>query len=286
MDITLAKTFLAIVETGSFKDAAERLHVTQSTVSLRVRTLENALGRVLFERSKSGTKLTPAGSQFQRHATAMMRVWHHARLDVALADKHTDHLAVGGQTSLWLGFLLPWIAALRRDQPHIAVTATMGASAILMERLIEGTLDLAIVYRAQARPGLFIEHILDEELVLVSNSDHDLRRPDENYIFVNWGPEFSADHANTYPELSGTGLQLDLGAIAIAYLEEMRGSGYFPLRIARPLVESGKLKLAKRARRFVYPVYAAYPEDHDEDAYAPILDELRRQADRVASKSG
>jgi len=61
MDITLAKTFLAIAESGSFNDAADRLHVTQSTISSRIKTLEDLLGKSLLERSKSGAKLTPAG---------------------------------------------------------------------------------------------------------------------------------------------------------------------------------------------------------------------------------
>ncbi|MDX1743391.1 MAG: LysR family transcriptional regulator, partial [Ruegeria sp.] len=61
MDIELARTFLAVVETGTFFDAANRVHVTQSTVSMRIRTLEQQLGQAVFERGKSGATLTPAG---------------------------------------------------------------------------------------------------------------------------------------------------------------------------------------------------------------------------------
>jgi len=284
MDLTLAKTFLAIAESGSFKEAAGRLHVTQSTVSLRMKTLEAELGRLLFERSKAGTRLTPAGSQFQRHATALIRVWRHAQLEVALAESHEDHLAVGGQTSLWEGFLLPWIARLRTDLNHIAVSAAMGVSNTLMERLIEGSLDLAIVYRAHARPGVMVEHLLDEELVLVSSGDKDLSKPDEGYVFVNWGPEFSSDHADAYPELTRTGLNLNLGAVAITYLLTSKSSGYFPLRIAKPYISDGRLRVAKRAPRFVYPVFAAYPEHHDENAYREVLESLRAAAERISEE--
>lgn len=281
MDITLAKTFLAIIETGSFKDAADRLFVTQSTVSLRIKSLEDVLGRKLFERSKSGTKLTPAGEKFQRHATALMRVWRHAQLDVALSEVHTEHLTVGGQTSLWEGFLIPWIAWLRTEQTHVAISATMGTSNLIMERLVEGTLDLAVVYRAHVRPGLCVEHLFDEELVLVGSAHQNIEQPASNYVFVNWGPEFSADHAEAFPELSRSGLQLDLGAIAINYLLDASASGYFPMRVAKPYIDDGRLHVEKRARRFVYPVYAAYPEERDDSAYAPILEGLRRFATDV-----
>ena len=58
MDITNIRTFLAVVETGSFVSAAERVHVTQSTVSMRIRSLEEQLGVKVFERNKSGASLT------------------------------------------------------------------------------------------------------------------------------------------------------------------------------------------------------------------------------------
>lgn len=281
MDLVLVKTFLGIVEGGSFKVAADRLSVTQSTVSLRVKALETALGRSLFERSKAGAQLTTAGQQFQRHATALMRVWNHAQLDVGLSASHSDHLAVGAQSSLWEGFLLNWIAWLGEHQSHLAITASIGTSQVLMEKLLEGTLDLAIAYRAQARPGVCVEHLMDEELVLVTGSQTGRVRPERGYVFINWGPEFASDHSEALPEFSKTGLSFDLGALAITYLVETECSGYFPERIARPYLDDGRLKLVKKARRFVYPVYAAYPENRDEEAYAPILQALRAQAEAV-----
>ena len=61
MDTELARTFLTVVTAGNFITAAERLHVSQSTVSTRIHTLEEQLGCTLFVRNKAGTTLTPAG---------------------------------------------------------------------------------------------------------------------------------------------------------------------------------------------------------------------------------
>ena len=63
MDIDQARTFLAIAAHGSFLEAARRLHVTQSTVSARIRNLEAELGVRLFVRNRSGASLTPAGQR-------------------------------------------------------------------------------------------------------------------------------------------------------------------------------------------------------------------------------
>ena len=101
MDITLARTFLEIVATGRFQRAAERLHVTQTAVSARVRALEELLGRPLFVRNKSGASLTPAGEQFSRYASTLVQVWERARHQVAVPTGRQGVLTVGSEQSLW-----------------------------------------------------------------------------------------------------------------------------------------------------------------------------------------
>src|SRR6478609_1190798 len=183
MDINLARTFLMVAETGSFIDAARKMNVTQSTVSARIKSLEDLLGRPLFERSKNGAELTSSGSQFQKHALALVRVWQHAQLEIGLSATHRDHLSVAAPLSLWHGFLLKWVAWLRHDIPDIAVTASAGITPVLTQRLIEGTLDLAVLYRTVQPPGHVIEHLFDEELVLVSSAKTAPRRGSGDYVF-------------------------------------------------------------------------------------------------------
>ena len=79
MDTELARTFLTVITAGNFISAAERLHVSQSTVSTRIHTLEDQLGCTLFVRNKAGTTLTSAGRQFQRHAATLVRAIEQAR---------------------------------------------------------------------------------------------------------------------------------------------------------------------------------------------------------------
>lgn len=281
MDIKMAKTFLAVIETGNFINAADKLNTTQSTISARIKTLEELIGKQLIERSKTGAKLTPAGEQFQKHAMGMIRIWQRAQIEVGLSDQHADHLAVGAQVSLWEGFLLQWLAWLRKELSELAITATFGSSVILLDRISEGTLDLAIVYRPHQRPGFIVEHLFDEELVLLTSGDENGKKPDKNYIFVNWGPEFQNDHGEAYPDLVHMGLHLDLGSIGVSYLLDNKASGYFPIRIAKSYLATGDLKIMKKAPKFVYPVYAVYPELRDEEAYEPILKSLRQFAEKV-----
>ena len=170
MDVNLARTFLMVIETGSFIEAGRRMNITQSTVSARIKNLEELLGRPVFERSKLGAELTGAGQQFQKHALALVRVWRHAQLEAGLSSKHRDHLAVGAPNALWEGFLLRWVSWLRINIPDIAVSATGGLPAVHTQRLVEGTLDLAVLYRPVQLPGFTIEHLFDEEFVMVSSA--------------------------------------------------------------------------------------------------------------------
>lgn len=281
MDINLARTFLMVAETGSFIEAAAKLNITQSTVSARIKGLEELLGRPVFERSKSGADLTAAGEQFRKHALALVRVWQRAQLEVSLSDQHRDHLAVGAPIGLWQGFLLKWVARLRTDSPDIAVSAISATSSTLTQRLIEGTLDLAVMYRPIQPPGHVVEHLFDEEFVLVTSARASSRRTTSDYVFVDWGPDFQQDHAAAYPELANPGLHLDLGSISIDYLLSNEASAYFPARIVKHHVARGRLRQPKRARRFVYPVYMVYPESRDEETYDQIIQGLRSAAARI-----
>ena len=120
MDIELARTFLEIVSTGSFIRASERLNVGQTTVSARIRNLEQQLGRQLFVRHKGGASLTPAGEQFLRHAPMFVQLWQRTLHQVAVPPGRRAVLTVGSEVSLWQPLLLDWVQWMRRSLPDIA----------------------------------------------------------------------------------------------------------------------------------------------------------------------
>ena len=119
MDTELARTFLEIVRTRSFVRAAEQLHVSQTTVSARVRALEERLGRPLFIRNKKGAALTAAGEQFLRYAPSFLQLWQRARHQVAVPPGRRAVLAVGGELSLWHPWLIDWLHWMRQAAPDV-----------------------------------------------------------------------------------------------------------------------------------------------------------------------
>lgn len=153
VDIDRARTFLEIVHTGSFLKAADRLHVTQTTVSARVRTLEEELGRRLFERNRNGATLTSAGREFERFAQSFVQIWERARQQLKMPPGRTSVVALGGELSLWDPLLLEWLVWMKANQPGIAIHANVGVPDQLVEQLRTGVLDLAVLYAPKLLPG-------------------------------------------------------------------------------------------------------------------------------------
>jgi DNA-binding transcriptional LysR family regulator len=279
MDITLARTFLEIAAAGSFQRAAERLHVTQTAVSARVRALEDLLGRKLFLRNKSGASLTPAGEQFMRYAQTLVQVWERARHQVAVPPGRRAVVTVGGELSLWNPLLLDWLIWMKQAAPQLALRAEVGLPESLVNQVAEGILDIAVVYAPQQRPGLKIELLIEEKLVLVTTSRRGQAQRATDYVFVDWGADFAARHNLAFPELSNAGTFVGLGPLGLHYILESGGSGYFRMNVVRPYLASGQLRLLPGAAEFAYPAYAVYSEEADAQVVTPALVGLRHVAE-------
>lgn len=274
MDIELARTFLEIASTGSFIKAAERLHVAQTTVSARVRLLEQQLGRPLFVRNKAGATLTPAGEQFLRFAPTFVQLWQRARQQVAVPEGHRAVLTVGSEVSLWQPILLDWVKAMRRSHPDIALRVHVDVPQDLITHVASGLVDIAIMYAPQHRPGLEIDLLMEEELVLVTTDLSTYRADDPRYVHVEWGPDFTLHHGASFPDTTPS-LVANLGPLALTYVLSEGGSGYFRLHAVQPYLESGKLQLVPGAPHFSFPVYAAHSANIDVETLGTALSVLR-----------
>lgn len=274
MDTELAKTFLEIVSTGSFVRAAERLNVGQTTVSARIRTLEQQLGRPLFVRNKAGASLTPAGEQFLRYAPTFVQLWQRARHQVAVPPGHRAVLTVGSEVSLWHPLLLDWVLWMRRSLRDIALRVHVDVPQDLIDQVASGLVDVAIMYAPQHRPGLKVDLLMEEKLVLVTTDPEGALLDDTHYVHVDWGPDFLLHHGISFPE-TVPGLFANLGPLALSYVLAAGGSGYFRMRSVQPHLASGELHLVAGMPQFSYPVYAVSSANADHSVLAPAMEGLR-----------
>jgi DNA-binding transcriptional LysR family regulator len=282
MDTELARTFLTVVEAGNFISAAERLHVSQSTVSTRIHTLEQQLGCILFVRNKAGTALTAAGRQFQRHASTLVRTVAQARHDIGIPDGFRGTLVVGGRIGLWEEFLLHWLPAMRKAEPAISIRAESGLEPDIMPGLIEGRVDIGVMYTPQSRPGLKVEQLFEDRLVMVSTARRAAPEPQAGYVYVDWGPEFDARHRACFPNFGGPALTANIGWLGLRHILKNGGSGYFPMRIVLPDLAEKRLHLVAGAPEFAMPAYVVYPADSGREELTHAVAIMHRLAAQPA----
>ena len=277
MDINLARTFLEVLASGSFGIAAERLHLTQTAVSARIRALEDQLGRRLFVRNKAGARLTPAGERFVHHAVTLIQAWERARYQVALPPGREDVVSLGGELTLWHPLLADWLIWMHRECPEFALRAEVDSPARLLDRVQEGSLDIAVLYSPQQRPDLVTELIAEEKLVMVT-SDPDGAMIPGQYIHVDWGPTFAASHQAAFPELASPPVSISLGLLALAYLLTAGGSGYFRIGTVNPFLADGRLRRVSGTPEFSHSAYAVYATRRDLTVINRVLDGLKTVA--------
>lgn len=273
MDTESARTFLEVATAGSFQAAAERLHVTQSTVSARIRQLEDQLGSALFVRNKKGAALTPAGIRFQRHAIAMLRLWEQARREARLPPGHRALLRIGSEAGLWNRLLHRWIPWMRRNAADVALRCEVGVPNGLIQRLQDGTLDLAVVYSPRTMPGLKVRLLLEEELVLLRVPAGD--GASGEYVHIDWGDEFQRSVRLLYPEAQSSAVSIAVGTLGLDYLKQCGGTGHFPRGLVQPLVDAGIGEILPEAHPFTLPIYAVHPTEADREVLDRAFDGLR-----------
>lgn len=272
MDIDSARTFLAVVRTGSFVAAAASLNLTQTAVSARIRVLEDQLDRALFVRNKAGARLTPAGSQFLRHAATLVQVWERARHEVALPAGREKVVTIGGEHSLWNPLLRDWLVWMRRECADVAVRARIDVRDRLMEQVQDGVIDVAVLYAPPRRPGLVAELLADEKLVAAATDPAGGDPAGDDYVYVDWGPDFADSHNAAFPEAPSPALSVNYGPLAMEYILAAGGAGYFRMEALRPHLAAGRLHLLETRPRFAYSIYAVYSAKADEE----LMERVRR----------
>ena len=260
MDLELLRTFLELNRTRHFGRAAEALFVTQAAVSSRLKSLEERLGVTLFDRSRREIRLTPEGGRLVRHAEKLIAGWRAARQDVSLSDASAQ-LVIGGSLRLWDVLLQRWLHDLRRAFPGLAIIAESQTPDYLTRRLIDGTLDVAIMLEPAQLDIMQIRAIATVDFIFVSSEpglDAD-RALEGNYIYVDWGLSFALDHRRTFPDAPEAQTRVSHAKMALEYLGLIGGSAYLPRRMVARDVELGLLFQVRDAPVFTRQAFATYP---------------------------
>jgi DNA-binding transcriptional LysR family regulator len=197
-----------------------------------------------------------------------------ARHHVGLPSRYRSTLRIGGRIALWESLLPAWVRWIRQKATDVAIRGEIGFEEDLMRRLIEGTLDIGLMYSPNHSPGLIVEHLFDETLMLVSSRVDD-NQPGDDYIYVDWGPAFDIRHTQSYPELEPPPQVVSIGWLGVQLMLTNGGACYLPARMAEPLIADGRLHTVANAPRYPLSAYVVYPKELDNPVMPLALEGLR-----------
>lgn len=170
--VTLVQ-LLSVAEHLNFRHAANALGVTQSSVSTRIKSLEETLGIVLFERRHRGVRLTEAGRRFVAEVSAgIEQIDHAVRTAGAIADGTVGHLAIGLHGSIATGFLADLRRRYRAAYPGIEQSIAEGPSSHTLAMIRDGKLDVAFIINVANVPDCHSRHLWNEALVIALPAAH------------------------------------------------------------------------------------------------------------------
>jgi DNA-binding transcriptional LysR family regulator len=176
MELRQVEHFLAVVEHGSFTAAARATRIVQSALSTSIRNLEHELGTALFERTTRRVTVSQAGQAFLPRARRVVAESTAAVEAVrAVAGLHRGRVAIG--MIQWLGPVdLPAeLSTFHRRYPDIQINVLNAPVSELLERLRNGTLDLAYLAMDGPLPDdLAGRPVFDEDLLLIMPPEHPL----------------------------------------------------------------------------------------------------------------
>lgn len=257
MQLDLIETYLDLMESRSFHLTAERLGITQSTVSSRIKTLEAELGSALFQRGRSGAAPTVAGRRFEGHARAIKASWSLARQELGALDRHEGALRIACTVSLANSLLADWMDHIITASPRLALHVEADYSPQMIDDLAFGNLDIGVLYAPRYLPELQFELLMRQRFVLVSST---ARRLDEvqleSYVRAAYTPALEKAHSELLPELARPRLSAGLDSITMGRLIRHGGSGYVPSHMLEIFAGHG-LHTVGDAPPLEQPVYLA-----------------------------
>lgn len=175
MELRHLRYFAALAECLNFTRAAERVHVTQSTLSHQIRQLEDELGHALFDRIGRKVLLTEAGETFLGYASKALREVDQGLSELSRAsDALAGEVRIGATPTFNMDFLPECLAKFMAKRPNVKVSVHELSAEAIAGGLLAGTLDMGVSYQPAEADKLWFEPLHSEEMLLVVSSEHPL----------------------------------------------------------------------------------------------------------------
>ncbi|CAM5792954.1 MULTISPECIES: LysR family transcriptional regulator [Brevibacillus] len=251
MDFEQLRAFYTLAQTKNFTKAAEMLHLVQSTVTMRIKQLEEKVGKPLFTRDKRSVEITQAGLTLLPYAERILKLANEALSEVASLQPYEDYLSIGSLNAIWTSTLEPILKEYHYRYPQIAISTKTGHSSDVIQYLLDNMIQIGIVYIPPSLPNFEVIPTWEDEIVLVCKAGdsvtaatHIDARELRNLplLYVNWGPPFDEWIRQTLPRNYVPKLHVDKAELAIDLVKEGLGVSLLTRSTVKADLAAGTLK--------------------------------------------
>ncbi len=250
MDLETLKTFITLANLGNFTQTAQQHMVVQSTVSSRIRDLEEEVGTPLFIRERKNLRLTPAGEFFLSYANQIVTLENYALSGINMMGAYSDSLRIGSVHTLYDCHLGKYLTAYLKQYPDYSVKILLDHSRNLLNMLYDNIIDVCFTYRKFLHFNYECIPFRTESILLVTGagknhwdngiSVEDLKKLPLFYSYFIEATDSSWFH-HMFPRHTIYPLEIDVGSKLIHFLEAGIGYSFLPESAVSDFLKSGRL---------------------------------------------
>ncbi|QET03160.1 MULTISPECIES: LysR family transcriptional regulator [Cupriavidus] len=261
MDLKQIQYFIALFEDGSVTRAAKRMNIVQPALSMQIAKLEEEFGQKLFDRIPHGMVPTAAGRMMYRLFLPITRDLANARQQLMQREEQVaGSISIGMVASETESVLVGSLARFNARYPNMEVSVADGFSATLIDLVSAGHLDAAVVHKPRGKLSLHVQTLHDEEMVLVTSTEHGVELPAAVELAKLPGLELvlpTKRHGlrgviDAATQVEGVTLQpkfeIDILGTIMQFVEATRFATVLPRIVVQRAVTEGRLR--------IYPILA------------------------------
>jgi DNA-binding transcriptional LysR family regulator len=249
MEFDQLEAFIAVARTMNFTKAAEQLNIVQSSVTARIKTLEDNIGKRLFDRGTRHVKLTPAGEALLPFAEKTLDIISEGMFAVKSQTLFDERLSVGGLNSIWNSSIYKQMLLFKMENPKVALHLVTGHSNEINQKIQEELLDVGFVYIPPRANGFEVIPIKEETISLFASPILAQQRKEVSknellslpFVHYNWGSPFNEWYETEFAPHGIAQLRVDHFDLAMKIILELQGIGFILNGLVQDFVNEGQL---------------------------------------------
>ncbi len=284
MNIKQLEAFAAIARFGSFAEAADRLNLTQSTISVRIKELEQDLGVALFDRSRRRVQLTPKGRELLDYADQAIALQLEIRRRVGTAEALSGVVRIGVVELIAITWLPRLAAMLHARYPALTLEFEVALNPSLLSWVRSGDIDIALVAGAGTEVGLPTNSLGTVRFAWMAGATFDLPKRTVTAEDIRLWPviyqgtdSYMSQLVASMLGLSGRALRSGASCNSLAALASLTMAGlgvsFMPLQTSERDIAEGRLRVLPMRPPHVEVGFAAVcATPHPSPAFEVLMD--------------